>query len=181
MASDSQLAGLIDAAEAYIAKLRRFTTDVDVEEMGWTPPGINNSLAWLVRHCAGLLWLSYGRLSGKRLPVNLASSGIAWSAVQGAAFDEAAGEPGPSAEEHMAYLDRAWHTLKAYLQDGRAWEEVELAVGRERQGAWTFLQHCVCDLCYHTGQASSLRKLLAAERGRARARRRRAEGAAGKA
>ncbi len=181
MVSNAQLAALIDAADSYIAKLRRFTTGVDEAEMQWTAPGIGNSLAWIVRHCADLLWLSYGRLSGERIPANLAASGIAWSAVQGATFDEAAQEPGPGAEERMAYLDRAWETLRAYLRESSDWEEVELAVGRQRQGAWTFLQHSMCDLCYHTGQASSLRKLLAAERSRARARRRRAERAAGKA
>ena len=68
--------------------------------MQWTPSGIANSLAWIVRHCADLLWLSYGRLAGERIPV---------------------------------------------------------------------------DLGYHTGQASYLKKLLAAERRRARARRRRAQ------
>lgn len=181
MASDAQLAALIEAAGSYIAKLRRFTAGVDVEEMQWTPPGIANSLGWIVRHCADLLWLSYSRLSGERIPVNLAESGIAWSAVQGAAFDEAAQEPSPGAEERVAYLERAWETLKAYLQANADWDEVELAVGRQRQGAWTFLQHSMCDLCYHTGQASYLRKLLAAERTRARATRRRAETRARKA
>jgi hypothetical protein len=181
MASDAQLATLLDATESYIAKLRRFAAGVDADEMRRTPPGINNSLAWIVRHCADLLWLSYGRLSGERVQVNLGTSGIAWSAVEGAAFDEAAQEPGPSAEERIAHLERAWETLKAYLRESSDWEEVELAVGRGRQDAWTYLQHSVCDLCYHTGQASYLRKLLAAERSRVRARRQRAERAAGKA
>ena len=31
-----------------------------------------------------------------------------------------------------------------------------------------FLEHFLADLCYHTGQASYLRKLLAAERRRKR-------------
>jgi len=149
--------------------------------MQWTPPGIRNSLAWISRHCADLLWLSYARLSGEHVQVNLGTSGIARSAVEGAAFDQATQDPGPSAEEHIAYLDRAWETLKAYLRESSDWEAAELAVGRQRQSGWTFLQHSMCDLCYHTGQASSLRKLLAAERSRARARRQRAERAAGKA
>jgi hypothetical protein len=180
MASDAQLAGLIEAAESYIAKLRRYTTGVDVEEMQWTPAGIANSLAWIVRHCADLLWLSYGRLAGERVAVNLGASGIAWSAVEGAVFNEAAQEPDPDAEERMAYLERAWETLRAYLQDNTDWKEVELAVGRRRQSAWAYLQHSLGDLCYHTGQASYLRKLLAAERRRVRARRQRAEKAAQK-
>jgi len=48
-------------------------------------------------------------------------------------------------------------------------------VERRRQSAWAFLQHNLGDLCYHTGQASYLRKLLAAERRREHARRQRAE------
>ena len=179
--TNAQLAVFIETAEFYIAKLRRYTTGVDMTEMQWTPPGIANSLAWIVRHCAGLLWLSYGRLAGQRIPVNLGASGIAWSSVKGAMFDEAAQEPGPDAQERMAYLERAWQTLKAYLQSHPDWEEVELVVDRRRRSAWSYLQHNLGDLCYHTGQASYLRKLLTAERRRVRARRQRAERAAQRA
>lgn len=180
-ACDARLNAFTETAEAYIAKLRRYTTGVDATEMQWIPVGIANSLAWIVRHCAGLLWLSSGRLAGERVPVNLGASGIAWSSVKGAIFDEAAQEPGPDAQERVAYLERAWETLEAYLRDNTDWKEVELAVGRRRQSAWTYLQHSLCDLCYHTGQASYPRKLLAAERRRVRARRQRAEKAAQKA
>lgn len=173
--TNAQLAACIEIAEFLIAKLRRYTADVTVEEMQWTPAGIANSLAWIVRHCADLLWLSYGRLAGQRVPANLGGSGIAWSSVKGAAFDETAAEPGPDAQARMAYLDRAWQTLKTYLQGHPEWEEVELVVERRRQSAWAFLQHNLGDLGYHTGQASYLRKLLAAERGRARAKPRRGE------
>jgi hypothetical protein len=121
--SSYPLTTFIETAEFFMAKLRRYTADVNVEEMQCTPAGIANSLAWIVRRCADLLWLSYGRLAGERIPVNLGGSGIAGSSVKGA----------------------------------------------------TFLQHNLGDLCYHTGQASYLRKLLAAERRRVRARRRRAE------
>ena len=172
---NAQLATLIHTTEFFIAKLRRYTTGVDAEEMLWAPAGIANPLAWIVRHCADLLWLSYGRIAGERIPANLGSSGIAWGSVKGTTFDEGAQEPGPDAEQRMAYLDRAWCTLKAYLQNHPEWQEVELVVGRRRQSAWTLLQHNLGDLCYHTGQASYLRKLLAAERRRVRARRRRAE------
>jgi hypothetical protein len=172
---NTQLAALIHTAEFFIAKLRRYTTGVDAEEMLWTPAGIANPLAWIVRHCADLLWLSYGRIAGERVPADLGRSGIAWSAVKGATFDETVQDPGPGAEERLAYLDRAWQTLKAYLQSHPGWEAVELVVERRRQSAWDFLLHNLGDLCYHTGQASYLRKLLAAERRRARARRRRAE------
>jgi hypothetical protein len=41
----------------------------------------------------------------------------------------------------MAYLERAWQTLKAYLQNHPDGEEVELVVERRRRSAWTFLQH----------------------------------------
>jgi hypothetical protein len=39
--------------------------------MGWAPSGIADSLAWIVRHCADLLWLTYGRLTGERVHANL--------------------------------------------------------------------------------------------------------------
>lgn len=125
--------------------------------------GITNALAWIVRHCADLLWLMYDRLAGEHLPVNLGESGIAWSVVKGTVFDEAAQEPGPDAQERMAYLEQAWETLKTYLQNYPEWQEVELVVERRRQTAWHFLQHNLGDLCSHTGQASYLRKLLAAQ------------------
>jgi hypothetical protein len=179
-ACDARLNAFTETAEAYIAKLRRYTTGVDATEMQWTPADIANSLAWIVRHCADLLWLSYGRLAGERIPVDLGVSDIAWSSVKGATFDEAAQEPGPDAQERVAYLERAWETLEAYLRDNTDWKEVELAVGRRRQSAWAYLQHSLGELCYHTGQASYLRKLLAAERRRVRARRQRAEKAAQK-
>jgi DNA polymerase-3 subunit alpha len=52
---------------------------------------------------------------------------------------------------------------------------LELVVERRRQSAWGFLQHSLGDLYYHTGQASYLRKLLAVERRRVRARQQRAK------
>jgi hypothetical protein len=169
--TEVQLAASIEAAEYHIAKLRRFTAGVDAEEMQWTPTGIANSLAWIVRHCADLLWLSYSRLTGERVAADLGGAGIAGSAVQGANFDETAPAPGPDAESLVAYLEQGWGTLKTYLQADAGWETVKLSVGREHQSGWAFVQHSVADLCYHTGQASYLRKLLAAERRRARARR----------
>lgn len=165
----SQLTAFIEVIEFFIAKLQRFTAEVSVEEMQWTPSGIANPLAWIVRHCADLLWIIYGRLSGECVPVNLAASGIAWSAVKDVTFDEAAPEPGPDAEARLAYLDQAWQRLKGYLQSHPECEEVELVVERRRRNAWVLLQHNLGDMGYHTGQASSLRKLLAVERRRARA------------
>jgi len=173
--TDVQLGAFVGAVGFFVGKLHRYTKDVSVEEMQWTPAGIANSLAWIVRHCADLLWLTYGRLSGERVPTNLGASGVAWSAVKGTAHDEAAQAPGPDAKARMAYLDRAWETLKSYLQEHPEWEAVELVVECRRQSAWAFLQHNLGDLCYHTGQASYLRKLLAAERRRVRARKGRAE------
>jgi hypothetical protein len=166
---------LIETTEFFIAKLKRYTESVSIQEMQWTPSGINNSLAWILRHCADLIWLCYGRLAGEQVPVNLGDSGIAWSSVKGTAFDKAAEPPGPGAEEQTAYLIQAWETLKAYLLSGSEWHAVELVVDRRRKSAWAFLQHSLGDLYYHTGQASYLRKLLAAERRRVRARRQRAE------
>ena len=102
--TDAHLAALVETVEFFIAKLRRFTAGVTVEEMQWTPSGINNSLAWIVRHCADLLWLMYGRLSGNRIPVDLGASGIAWGSVQGAIQDNIGAAFVPGADK-QAILD----------------------------------------------------------------------------
>lgn len=143
--------------------------------MQWTPAGISNSLSWILQHCADQLWLTYARLSGERIPVNLGRSGIAWSAVKGTSFDQEAQGPGASAEQLSDYVTQAWQALGTYLQSNTEWQDLDLAVGRQRQSSWTFLQHSIGDLCYHTGQASYLRKLLTVECRRIRTRHRRAQ------
>jgi uncharacterized damage-inducible protein DinB len=173
--TDAQLGALVETTAYHISKLQRYVVGVNSEEMQWTPAGISNSLSWILRHCADQLWLTYARLSGECIPVNLGASGIAWSAVKGASFDQEAQGPGASAEQLSGYMAQAWQTLRAYLQSSTEWQDLDLVVGRQRQSAWTFLQHSIGDLCYHTGQASYLRKLLTAERRRMHARRRRVQ------
>ncbi|MCK4570533.1 DUF664 domain-containing protein [Candidatus Bipolaricaulota bacterium] len=169
--ADTQLTVFIENIEFSVGKLRRYCEGVSEDEMEWTPTGIRNSLAWIVRHCAGLLWLGYGRISGNRIPANLRGSGIAWGSAKGSTYDETKEEPGVEADECVEYLESAWQTLKGYLvQHDPSWEAKMLVLDRRERNAWTFLWHNLGDFCYHTGQASYLRKLLAAERRRTRSR-----------
>lgn len=165
--TDTQLTVFVENVEFFIGKLRRYCEGASEDEMEWTPAGIRNSLAWIVHHCAGLLWLGYGRISGDRIPANLQGAGIAWGSAKGSTYDETKEEPGVGADECMGYLEDAWRTLKTYLvQHDPSWEAKVLVVDRRERNAWMFLSHNLGDFCYHTGQASYLRKLLAAERRR---------------
>jgi len=166
---DPRLAAFAEDVECHIGKLRRYATGVTDEEMSWRPTGISNPLAWLIRHCADLLWLSYGRISGEPVPVNLAQSRIAGSAFGDVQYEPGAPPPRESAGDAIAYLNEAWATLKGHLiENAPSLGELELIIDRRRRDVWTFLEHFLADLCYHTGQASYLRKLLAAERRRKR-------------
>ena len=164
-----RLAVYVEHVEAHLGKLRRYVSGTTDEEMTWRPTGIRNPLAWIVRHGADLLWAAYGRISGQPIPVNPADCGVAGSALRDVRFEPGAESPSRSAEALLAYLDRAWTTLATYLVESRQpLEAIELIVDRRTRDAWAVLDHCLADLCYHTGQASILRKLLAAERRRAR-------------
>jgi hypothetical protein len=88
---DTQLTSSIENVEFFISKLRRYCDGATEEEMEWTPTGIRNPLAWIVRHCTGLFWLSYGRISGKPIPADAKASGIAWGSLNGATFANAEG------------------------------------------------------------------------------------------
>jgi hypothetical protein len=41
---NAQLDAFVETTKFFIEKLRRYTTDATVEEMQWTPAGVNNSL-----------------------------------------------------------------------------------------------------------------------------------------
>ena len=102
--------------EFFLGKLRRYCDGTTDEEMLWTPTGIRNPLAWIVRHCAGLLWLSYGRISGEPVPTSVKASGVAWGALKGAVFEEHEDAPAyPGANASLRDLETAWCTLKEYL------------------------------------------------------------------
>ena len=153
--------------ELFIGKLRRYCDGATAEEMAWTPTGVRNSLGWIVRHCAGLLWLSYGYASGQPIPSGVQGSGIAGSALHGVTFDGAEGVVPKSAEACIADLETAWQALRGVLLEGATALEPRTA-DAAFDNVWAALRHTLDDVCYHTGQASVLRKLLAVRRRRKR-------------
>ena len=162
--NDIQLEPFIENAEALFAKLWRYCDSATVEEMAWTPTGIKNSPGWILRHCAGLLWVTYGRMSSEPVPSSVQDSGIAWSSMKGTLFEDSEAALPQSADDCLAYLDTAWSTLREYVEEASAeWESRMIVFERKERSIWTFLSHQFADLAYHTGQASTLRKLLAVE------------------
>ena len=175
---DERLAQYLWEAESFKKRLRGFTADLTAAQLQWTPPGIDNGIGWLARHCADEFWFCYGQLSGERVPANLNAAGFPLPAggFRAAAgrprrwgsltfdFDRNAPGPDPTGAGHAAYLDRAWQTLRQFVAEHyAAWSAKRYVnwVDKECSG-WWFLDHFLLDLAWHTGQAGYLRKLLAA-------------------
>jgi hypothetical protein len=137
-------------------------TQLSAEQMAWTPPGISNSLSWLIVHFAGVLWETYGFASGEFVPANLSRAGIPTGWLKNLRYDETAPGPGPSGAEHAAYLESAWAALKAHLVENEPdWESVQVVRPPDQlKSMWWMLTHIQLDGAYHTGQASYLKMLL---------------------
>ena len=175
-AMDERIAQYVREAESFKRRLSRQAADLDAARLQWTPPGIVNSIGWLVRHCADEFWFCFGQLSGARVPVNLNASGFPVPAegFQPATgrpyrwgfltfdFDRSAPGPGPTGPDHVAYLDRAWHALRGFVVDHHnQWAGKRFYNWNDRECAgWWFLDHFLLDTASHTGQATYLRKLL---------------------
>ena len=173
---DERIAQYVREAESFKRRLSRQAADLDAARLQWTPPGIVNSIGWLVRHCADEYWFCFGQLSGARVPVNLNGSGFPVPAegFQPATgrpyrwgfltfdFDRSAPGPGPTGPDHVAYLDRAWHALRGFVVDHHnQWAGKRFYNWNDRECAgWWFLDHFLLDTASHTGQATYLRKLL---------------------
>ena len=56
---DTQLLVFIENVEFFIGKLRRYCEGASEDEMEWTPTEIRNSLAWIIRYCAGLATVGF--------------------------------------------------------------------------------------------------------------------------
>jgi|GEM_PF-2889496 len=165
---DTQAAIYIENVEFFIAKLSRFCKDVSPEEMVWSPPGVRNALSWIVPHCAGLLWASYARVFERPVPEHVKKTGIAPSLAKGVEFGRCEdAPPGTTCEACMEGLHSAWNVLREALQeDDATWESRTLTYERKERSVWALLWHTLADLCYHTGQASTVRKLIARQRRR---------------
>ena len=141
--------------------------DLNEEQLAWTPPQINNSIGWQLRHCAGEYWYSLGHLTGDRIPVNLNAFGF--PPVEGGLqtklkfeFDLEETGPGASAESHINYLNHAWETLKTFLVDNYdMWSTKTYIRSDDATGSgWWWLDHFLWDIANHSGQAKYLRKII---------------------
>jgi hypothetical protein len=164
---DEQLAIYVENMEWQIGKMVDGIQELRDAQMTWTPPGIHNSISWLIGHFAGVLWECYGFASGARVHANLLQLGIPAGWLRNLAFDENAPLPGVSGSERAAYLQEAWATLKSYLVKCHPdWEGVQVVrPPGEVKSMWWMLHHCLIDGGYHTGQASYLKMLLSAGEG----------------
>jgi len=85
--------------------------------------------------------------------------------MKGALFENHEVATPQSAEDCLAYLAAAWNAMMGYLEGASAeWMSHTIVFERKQRSAWSFLSHQLADLAYHTGQASTLRKLLTVER-----------------
>lgn len=53
---DERVAQYLWEAESFNKRLTGFAADLDAAQLQWTPPGIDNGIGWLVRHCADEFW-----------------------------------------------------------------------------------------------------------------------------
>ena len=161
---DEQLGYYVENIEWQMGKLLDGVRELSAEQMTWTPPGINNSLSWLIRHSADVLWECYGIASGEVVPADLRASGIPEGWLKNLQFDENAPAPGESGSEHVAYIEEAWVALKGYLIERYPdWLPVQVVrPPDEIKTMWWMLLHVHLDIAYHTGQASYLKMLLKA-------------------
>ncbi|MFC2105684.1 DinB family protein [Candidatus Bipolaricaulota bacterium] len=165
---DTQVASFIESIDLVVAKLARYSRGVSREEMEWSPSGLRNSLCWILRHCAGLLWASLAHVSGQSIPDYVREAGIASSVLNGVTFKISHGnEFASDADALHSELNGAWAALKEFLTNSsHAWETRTLVFERKERNVWALLWHNMADISYHTGQASSWRKLLAGQRKR---------------
>ena len=162
---DEHLGYFIEDVEWQMGKLLDGVRELSVEQMGWTPEGINNPLSWLVRHSADALWECYGIVSGEVAPADLRASGIPEGWLKNLRYDETAPAPGTSGSELAAYMGQAWTTLKNYgVERYPDWLSVQIVRPPDQiKSMWWTLLHVHLDIAYHTGQASYLKMLLRAK------------------
>ena len=160
---DERLKLYIDNTEGQMRRLIEGIEDLGVEQMTWTPPGVKNSLSWLLRHWADLIWFNFGVLSDTTLPIRPDVQGIPEAfLLKNITFDDKALEPGLSGRERIDYLEKAWANLKGYLLENYPdcmTATVSTSKG-DRLSAWWLLEHMLVDMSYHGGQANYLKRLL---------------------
>jgi len=167
LANDTLISSFLDEIMLCNRKLKRFTEGLSQEELEWTPPGINNSMSWILVHLATTLWVCHALATGTRTKFNPMAAGLAMAAVRGIDCGTDDHLPAPSTDDPTRYLDEAFKALRTALeQDELDLDTRRVYADRKWRTAWWFLTHELGDLAYHTGQASYLRKLIATLRKR---------------
>lgn len=141
--------------------------DLTEEQLAWTPPQINNSIGWQLRHCAGEYWFALGHLTGDRIPINLNAIGLppiegGWQTILKFEFDLEETGPEPSAESHINYLNHAWEMLKTFLVDKYdIWAtKIYIRPDDGECSGWWWLDHILWDIANHSGQAKYLKRII---------------------
>jgi hypothetical protein len=162
--TDSHESSLLAEVALCCRKIERFTKGISQEELQWTPPGVNNSLSWLLRHLAATLWICHSLAAGSRMNWDPCEAGIQLSSVRG--IDHGSAKlPTPTAREPMKYIKEAYQRLATvFKNDNKVLEDHLVYADRKWRKAWWFVAHELGDFAYHTGQASYLRKVIAAQR-----------------
>jgi hypothetical protein len=161
------VSGFCDDIDLCISKLTRFSKNLTTDELKWKPPGIKNSLSWIIMHLTTQILVCYALVTEKQMEFDPLAAGVALKAVRGIEFGREGQLPFPPEDEPMKLLKASWKKLRAVLEDpDQPYEHHQVYADRKMRSAWWFLIHSLSDFAYHTGQASSLRKLIIAARKR---------------
>lgn len=96
--------------------------------------GSRNPLDWLLRHCPGILWATYERLSGETIPRGPQTAGIAPRSIGDVQVDPQAPPPSEGCEEAMQNLRAARGSLKSCLvENAPVMERLDLIFERRRK------------------------------------------------
>jgi hypothetical protein len=163
---DTPVSRLLDELALCHRKLCRYTDGLSQEELDWAPSGINNPMSWILVHLTATLWVCHALTTDTRTRVDPASAGLALGSVRGIECGTAR-LPTPAADAPTLELDQALGAFRTALEgSGPELDRPRIFADRKLRSPWWMLTHEMGDFAYHTGQASYLRKLIAARRRR---------------
>ena len=156
-ATDTPASGFTGAITLCVQKLTRYVSNLTHDELHWTPSGIRNSLSWILVHLTAELWCCHSAVTGKRLPFNPVTAGLAWGGVRGFECDKDKQLDPPPKEEPVKYLCEAWEALRSVMEGTNTdWKQREVYADGKMRTAWWFLIHSLCDVGYVSGQGFNI-------------------------